>query len=450
MRTSRVTLLLIVIITLVSLVISWPTTPIKAKIGPLKVDTTLSHPSLDFTLFGAKFNRDLDPKLGLDLQGGVDLTLVADVSNVSEGERDHALASAKEVIERRINALGVAEATIQTSKVGQEYRIIVQLPGVQNIEEAKNLVGQTAKLEFREFIKEEDTTSFTTTGAPLPTLENTKSTGVDGTDLKRANPDIQPASTGQTQSSAVVRFELKSDSVNKFKILTKRLLQKPLIVFLDDQLISAPTVQSEIGEEGIITGVSSEEAKRLAIQLNAGALPVQKIEIIHERTIEATLGQRAVSQSLVAGAVGLLIVATFMFAYYGVWGLLADLALVVYSLIVFAIFKTVPVTLTLSGIAGFILSIGMAVDANILIFERMKEEIRAGRGKLQAVEIGFSRAWNSIRDSNVSSLITSGILFWFGTGSVRGFALALAIGIFVSMFTAIIVTRNFLRFVYRG
>jgi preprotein translocase subunit SecD len=391
-----------------------------------------------------RLKRDFEPKLGLDLQGGIDLTLKADVSEVDESERDEALVSAKEIIERRVNALGVAEPVVQTSKVGGEYRIIVQLPGVEDIEEAKGLVGQTAKLEFREF-KDEEVQPNT-----MPTLENTKPSGVDGTDLKRATPDFQQAGQDQAQGGPVVNFKIKGESVEKFRELTKRLIGKPLIVFLDDVPISAPTVQSEISEEGIITGVSAEEAKRLAIQLNAGALPVKKIEIIQERTIGATLGQQSINQSLVAGAIGLVIVGLFMIAYYGFWGLLASAALIVYSLIVFALFKSVPITLTLAGIAGFILSIGMAVDANILIFERMKEELRAGRTRTQAVEIGFSRAWNSIRDSNVSSLITSAILFWFGTGSVRGFALALAIGIMVSMFTAITVTRNFLRFIYRS
>ncbi len=449
MKRPRFVLLLIILITGLSIVLSWPTTPIKINFGPIKIDTVLSHPTVDFTILGARFKRDFEPKLGLDLKGGIDLTLRADVSEIDEEARDEALVAAKEIIERRVNALGVAEPIVQTSRVGDDYRIIVQLPGVQDIEEAKQLVGQTAKLEFREFTKAEDAESFATIRTPLPVLDNTKPTGVDGRDLKKASPDFQQAGQGQVQGGPVVRFELKGESVDKFRQLTSRLIGKPLIVFLDDTAVSAPIVQSEIGEEGIITGVSADEAKRLAIQLNSGALPVKRIEIIQERTIGATLGQQSVNQSLIAGAIGLIIVGLFMLAYYGAWGLLADIALIIYSLIVYSIFKSVPITLTLAGIAGFILSIGMAVDANILIFERMKEELRAGRTRAQAVEIGFSRAWNSIRDSNVASLLTSAILYWFGTGSVRGFALALAIGILVSMFSAIVITRNFLRFVYR-
>ncbi len=443
MKRPRITLLLIIIITLAALVISWPTTPININAGPLKINTTITHPSIDITIFNTRIQRDFEPKLGLDLQGGIDLTLKADVSGLAEDEKEQAIESVKEVIERRVNSLGVSEPIVQTSKVGEEYRIIIQLPGIEDTEEAKKLVGQTAKLEFREFSEENPQPG------TLPTLENTIATGVDGTDLKKASADFQQAGSTQSQGGPVVNFELKGDSAEKFKELTGRLIGKPLVVFLDETAISAPTVQSEISDQGIITGLTADEAKRLAIQLNAGALPVESIEIIQERTIGATLGQQSVNKSLLAGAIGLIIVGVFMIAYYGYWGLLASLALIIYSLIVFALFKSIPVTLTLAGIAGFILSVGMAVDANILIFERMKEELRAGRTRVQAVEIGFSRAWNSIRDSNVSSLITSVILFWFGTGSVKGFALALAIGILVSMFTAIIVTRNLLRFIYR-
>ncbi|MEX0616317.1 MAG: protein translocase subunit SecD [Candidatus Woykebacteria bacterium] len=448
MNRPRFILFFIIAITLIATLISWPTTPVKINLGPVNVDIVLAHPKLDLKIFGAVIRRDFEPKLGLDLQGGVDLTLKADVSEIPDGDKGNALEAAKEVIERRINALGATEPVVQTSRVGDEYRIIVQLPGVGDINEAKNLVGQTAKLEFRQFKDEKDVASFASTRVPLPDITNTKLTGVDGTDLKKASADFQQGQSA-SEGGPIVRFELKSESAKKFRELTKSLIGKPLAIFLDDQLLQAPTVQSEIGEEGVITGQTADSAKILAIQLNAGALPVKKIEIIQERTIGATLGTQTVNKSIIAGAVGLFIVAVFMIFYYGVLGLLADIALVIYSLIVFALFKSVPITLTLAGIAGFILSIGMAVDANILIFERMKEELRSGRAKTQAIEIGFSRAWNSIRDSNASSLITSVILYWFGTGSVRGFALALAIGILVSMFTAIIVTRNFLRFLYR-
>jgi len=442
-KKPRLVLIIILLITLAAILIDLPRIPVKINMGPVKINTVISGPSLDVGFLGIK--RDFDVKLGLDLQGGTSLILKADVSKLPAGDRVKALEATKEVIERRVNFLGVAEPLVQTSKVGADYRIIVDLPGITDVEEAKKLIGQTAKLEFRQF------KDLSIQGGIVPTLENTESTGVSGKDLKSASVDYQNSGSDAGQSGTpVVKFSLKSESASKFSQITKNLIGKPLAVFLDDRAISAPTVQSEIGQEGIITGVSLDEAKRLAIQLSAGALPVEKIDVISERTIGPTLGKESIDSSLIAGGVGILAVMIFMAAYYGLLGFVADASLVLYTLIVLAIFKAVPVTLTLAGIAGFILSIGMAVDANILIFERMKEELRAGRNRAASIEIGFSRAWTSIRDSNVSSLITSGILFWFGTGSVRGFALALALGIFVSMFTAIIITRNFLRLIYRN
>lgn len=446
MKKPRLVIVFIGIVVLISILIDWPTVPVKFNLGPIKVDRVFRGPDLYVNDFGISLARKFDVKLGLDLQGGTELTLRADMTDIAEADRDRALEAAKEVIERRVNGLGVAEALVQTAKVAGEYRIIVQLPGINNADEAKRLVGQTAKLEFRKFKEGVPYQQ----GGVIPDLENTDPTGVTGQDLKRADVGFNTADQGQT--GPVVNFEVKGESTGKFSEMTKSLISKPLITFLDDQPINIATVQSEISNQGQITfgtGGSTDEAKRLAIQLSAGALPVKKIDIISDQSVGATLGQESVQKSLFAGIVGITIVAAFMLFYYGLLGLIADIALLIYALIVLAIFKTIPVTLTLAGIAGFILSIGMAVDANILIFERMKEEMRAGRSKLNAIEIGFSRAWNSIRDSNASSLITSGILFWLGTGQVKGFALSLAIGILVSMFTAIIVTRNFLRLVYR-
>jgi len=443
-KNPRVVIAIILILTSAAVLVDFPRLPLNFSLGPLKTGTVLVGPSIDWDIFGFKFKRDLDIKLGLDLKGGTNLTLKADMTGISEPERNKALEAAKEVISRRVDAIGVSEPIVQTSRVGSDYRIIVELPGVTNVEEAKNLVGQTAKLEFREF------TDPNVQAGTIPTLENTKPTNVTGKDLKSASPNIQPSQTAGQPSDTVVRFELTSKGSKKFQEVTKRLIGKPLIIFLDDRPISAPTVQTEISKEGVITGVTAEEAKRLSIQLSAGALPVEKIDIISERTIGPTLGEISINKSLIAGIIGILVVALFMLFYYRIPGFLADIALLLYALFVLAVFKLIPVTLTLAGIAGFILSVGMAVDANILIFERMKEELRKGLSKKEAIEIGFTRAWSSIRDSNVSSLITATILFWFGTGSVKGFAVALAIGIIVSMFTAITVTRNLLRIAYRG
>lgn len=443
-KNPRIILLSIIIFALIAVVIDWPRVPVNISLGPVNIDTVLAGPKIDTTVFGLNIKRDLDVKLGLDLRGGTSLILKADMSGIPAAERDKALDAAKEVISRRVDYFGVAEPIVQTSKVEGDYRIIVELPGINNVDEAKGLIGQTANLEFREYVDPN------VQSGTIPTLINTKESGVTGKDLKSASVDIQQSQTPDQPSSPVVGFELTSEGSKKFQALTKRLINKPLVVFLDGQPISAPIVQSEISQKGVISGVTAEEAKRLAIQLSAGALPVKKIDVLSERTIGPTLGQTSINRSFLAGIIGIFVVALFILIYYKLPGFLADISLFLYAIFVLAIFKLIPITLTLAGIAGFILSVGMAVDANILIFERMKEELRLGRTRAQAIEIGFTRAWSSIRDSNVSSLITAVILYWFGTGSVKGFAVALAVGIIVSMFTAIIVTRNLLRVVYRN
>lgn len=416
--------------------------PVKFSLGPMRVDTVLEAPALDLTSFGIPFSRDSSLKLGLDLQGGTRLVMQADMSPVKSEDRTSALESAKEVVERRVNLFGVSEPIVQSSKVGEDYRIIAELPGVKDVNQAKELVGRTAQLQFREFIEA------TTSANVVPTLENTKETGVTGKDLKSARVDFGSGSTASSQP--VVAFNMTGDGSKKFAEVTTKLVNQPLAVFLDDQVVTWPIVNTPITEgSGVISGsFTTEEAKKLAVQLNAGALPVS-IRVVEERTVGASLGQESINKSLLAGAIGLLIVSFFMIAYYGIPGVLASIALIFYTIYTLALFKLIPVTLTLAGIAGFILSIGMAVDANVLIFERMREEERAGKNRASSIEIGFARAWSSIRDSNVSSLITAVILYWFGTGSVRGFAITLALGILVSMFTAITLTKNLLRIFHR-
>jgi preprotein translocase subunit SecD len=251
--------------------------------------------------------------------------------------------------------------------------------------------------------------------------------------------------TGQPQ----VPFEFDNEGARLFEAITQRNIGKPLGIFLDDQALSAPTVQSVIRDRGVITGVGAEEARILSIQLNAGALPVP-VTVVQQQDVDATLGSDSVQRSILAGEVGLSVVILFMILYYRLPGMLAGIVLAMYTLLLLAIFKLVPVTLTLPGIAASILSIGMAVDANILIFERMKEELRDGRSLRAAIEAGFGRAWSSIRDANISTLITCLVLYWFGSNFgaplIQGFALTLAIGVFLSMFTAIVVSRSLLRF----
>lgn len=385
--------------------------------------------------------------LGLDLQGGTDLVLQADLSQQPVGTGDEAMKGVQAILEQRVNAFGVAEPII--SLVGSD-RISVQLPGVKDIEEAKNLVGKTAQLDFRE--QELDPA-----GVPLRDdsgqLKWKKATGKleDGSDATLTGKYFERKTAvifNQQTNSPEVSFQLRSDGAKLFEQITTRLVRKPLGIFLDDELISAPTVQAVLRDGGVITGLTLVEAQRLAIQLNAGALPVP-ISIIKERDVDATLGADSVRKSIVAGEVGFLAVLLFMLFTYRLPGLLAGVALVNYTVYVLAIFKLVPVTLTLAGIAAFILSIGMAVDANILIFERTKEELRMGRTIASAIEAGFERAWPSIRDSNVASFISAGILYWFGSSFgaslIMGFALTLAIGVAVSMFSAIMVTRLLLR-----
>jgi preprotein translocase subunit SecD len=374
-------------------------------------------------------------KLGLDLQGGTQLTLQADMSNIPPDQRDNAIKGVVNVMERRVNAYGVAEPQIQTR--GND-RVIVQLPGVRDIEEAKKLIGQTAKLEF----KEQDAT-----GQWVPatgTLDNGQTIALTGAYLV---PGRQQVTFASRAGLPEVAFEFNSDGAHVFQQITSRLVGKPLGIFLDGERISAPTVQAVLSSNGVITGLSLEEARLLALQLNAGALPVP-VTIEEERTVDATLGADSVHKSIVAGEIALLVVIAFMLLYYRLPGLAASGALIIYSLVTLALFKLIPVTLTLAGVAGFILSVGMAVDANILIFERMKEELRSGKTIAAAIRAGEDRAWPSIRDSNTSTLITCAVLFFFGqqfgATIITGFAVVLGLGVLVSLFSAIVVTRLFL------
>ncbi|MBI2022325.1 protein translocase subunit SecD [Candidatus Daviesbacteria bacterium] len=444
----RFVLWLIVILSLFALYFDLPKLPFNLIVPQIKF-SNFKFPPGKTDLSDLTGNFPL--KLGLDLQGGTQLVLEAQMDKINADQRDDALDSSREVIERRVNLFGVSEAVVQTSKVGNQRRILVDLPGVKDASEAASLVGKTAQLDFRE--QPPKFSDEATQSALLQIFEYTR-TGLTGADLKKSSVVFNQAQGG---TGAQVSIEFTSEGAKKFQEITKRNVGKPLAIFLDDQPISLnpPIVQQEIiGGNAVITGnFTTEEAKNLSIQLNAGALPVP-IKILEQRSVGASLGQESVERSILAGVIGLLTVIVFMVAYYGWWGLIADAALLIYSLFVLAIFKTglfliPPVTLTLAGVAGFILSIGMAVDANILIFERMKEEKRWGKSAFQALESGFNRAWSSIRDSNVSSLITASILYFMGTGLVRGFALTLAIGVIVSMFTAIVVTKTFLRLMTR-
>ena len=388
----------------------------------------------DFTFFGRPVSWDFSLRRGLDLQGGLQVVLEAQMDEVGEGDRQAALESAQAVIERRVDFLGVSEPVVQTSRLGDSYRVVVELPGVEDPAQALSLIGQTAQLDFRE-------------GDNLD-----QRTGLTGKDLTRASVDFD-----QTTGKPQIALQFSSEGAKKFAEITARNVGKPLAIFLDNSLLTAPIVQGEIlGGQAVITGTFAlQEAQQIVAQLNAGALPTPII-VLEQRQIGPTLGEEALRKSVAAGLLGLGLVVFFMVGNYGRLGLLATLALLVYALLTLAVYKIIPVTLTLSGIAGFILSVGMAVDANILIFERIKEERRWGKDLATALELGFGRAWDSIRDANLATLATVFILFnpldWsflVTSGVVRGFALTLGVGVLLSLFTGVVVTRTLVRAFYR-
>lgn len=511
-------------------------------------------PKLPADIPGAQFFNNFFIHLGLDLQGGTHLVYDADLSAIDNADKNSAIEGTRDVIERRVNTLGVAEPVVQTSKAGGVSRIIVELAGVQDVNEAITLIGETPLLEFREI--GEQATSTKPTSDAISELEDKNrerselaqeiidkiNSGEDfavlasefsddqanknsGGDLGwvgrgaftqlfeetifdemevgdlRSEPlltefgyhvikkiderfndadeqevhsahilialqqlqddiDINWVNTalsGKNLKSAQVVFDPQTnqpqvnltfdgEGSDLFHEITERNIGKQVGIFLDGSVISAPVVNDVIsGGHAVISGnFDLAEAKLLSQRLNAGALPVP-ITLVNQQTIGASLGNDSLQKSLVAGMIGLVLVAIFMIAFYRLPGLLSVLALTLYVVIIFGLFQMIPVTLTLAGVAGFILSIGMAVDANILIFERVKEELQKGMSFDGAVEEGFKRAWLSIRDSNTSSLITCAILYWFGSSIIRGFAVTLGIGILVSLFSAITVTRTFLR-----
>lgn len=393
----------------------------------------LANP-LGAKLFGANYTF----KLGLDLQGGTQLVYQGSLDKIDDSLRSEAMDSVRDVIERRVNAFGVSEPVVQVSG---DDRLLVELPGVTDINEAVRQIGQTPLLEFRE---EDPNFSLPESGdTDINPDALFRPTALTGAQLQRA--DVVFNSQTSAISAPEVSLAFNNEGKELFKEITERNLGKRVAIYIDNQLLSAPVVQSVITDgRAVIQGnFTVEEARELATRLNSGALPVP-IELISQQNVGPTLGRISVARSLVAGIIGFAAVALFMLVYYRLPGLFAVFALLIYTAISLTLFKIFNITLSLAGIAGFILSIGMAIDANILIFERTKEELRGGADVDTAIETGFKRAWSSIRDSNISSLITTVILGFFGTSIIRGFAITLSVGILVSMFTAITVTRTFL------
>lgn len=435
MKKTRSTIILILITLLVSFatVVVFPVLPINFSWGSFKLQQNLGSEVWVLPKLG---ELKMDLKKGLDLQGGLQLVYSVDLSRLAPEDREEAFEGVRAVIDRRVNFFGVAEANIQTARFGDQRKIIVELPGITNVEEALSLIGRTAQLDFRtRGINEQGEDSF----VPSP---------LTGAFLKKSGVQFDSI-TGK----AVVTLSFNEEGAKIFKELTEKNVGMPLAIYLDDYLVTAPTVDEPIIDgSAIIRGdFTADEAKNLSIQLNSGALPAP-VKVIEQRTIGASLGDESVRMSIAAGFVGLCFVIFFMIGNYGFLGILASVGLIIYALLTLMLYKIIPVTLTLSGIAGFILSVGMAVDANILIFERLKEELRGGLVKKLAIEQAFGRAWESIRDANINTTII-GLILWnpfnWGflntSGVVKGFALTLLIGICLSLFTGVVIVRNLLR-----
>jgi preprotein translocase subunit SecD len=428
---------------------------------------------IDFAPDNRWLGRDVSTRLGLDLQGGTQVLLKSRVPTVSRDD----MTTAETIISNRVNGLGVSEAIVQASGTD---RIIVELPGVTNPEQAIETLRNTGKLEFIDTQGQplQEGQRVRTTGNPNPSSITPTSTVSDTNPLSSTNPlsatettpsgpiyasitdgkdlnasAVQPPQIRSQPGSNgfAVPFAFSGESATRLETFSSQNIGKPMCIVLDGVVFSCPTVQAAlVGGSGEITTATRQDAERIYSQLKYGALPIS-LDVESSRTVSATLGKDSVDASVVAGIVGLVVVALFMLLYYRLPGVLATIALLIYTAISFAMYRLIPITLTLAGIAGFILSIGLAVDANVLIFARLKEELRRGKSLRAAVEAGFDEAWPAIRDSNASTLITSAILFLFGNSFgvsiIKGFALTLGLGILISLFTAITITRTLLRMI---
>ncbi len=429
----------------------------KIILGLILVLLVFAVLSLAWPPLGKALNRE-QFSFGLDLEGGAHIVYEADLSQAENPEE--AMKGVITVLQKRINAYGVNEPVIR--QMGSD-RILVQLPGIKEIDEAKALIGQTTLIVFKERKKDEEGNPIVKKdkeGNPITDEQGnyvyewvTGTAEINGEEKQLTSKYFEgkvEVVLQSTTNAPQVSFKWDDKGAEIFDQITERLYKRPLGIFLGNEKISSPIIQERhfAGGQGVITGMELEEARRLARLLNAGRIPVP-LETIEEHDVSPTLGANFIDWSVKAGIIGLGLIILFMILYYRLPGVMAGIALLMYAAFVMTAFKLIPVTLTLAGIAGFILSIGMAVDANVLIFERMKEEIRMGRTMRRAIDVGFDRAWPAIRDSNISTFITCGILYWMGSTlavpSVMGFALTLFVGVAISMFSAIVVTRTFLR-----
>ncbi len=407
-----------------------------------------TKPKIDFYFWGKHIYKDYQLRKGLDIQGGMQVVLEAEMNEIPDEDKAIALESAREVIAKRVDLYGISESAIQTSRANEQNRLIIELPGVSDPAQALELVGRTALLEFklqRELTQEE---MIEATMSPQILLNSFIDTGLTGKQLKKSRAELDP----QT-SKPIISLEMNEEGRELFANITKNNVNEVLAIFVDGMPIMTPVISTPILDgKAVINGeFSVEEAKNLAIQLNAGALPVN-IKVLEQKTIGASLGDESIQKSVKAGLIGLSLVLVFMILYYGWLGFVASISLIIYAILTIALYKVLGVVLTLPGIAGLILTIGMAVDANILIFERMKEELRVGHPYARAMELGFGRAWDSIKDANLASIFTALVLinplnfaFLNTSGMVKGFGLTFLIGTLLSLFTGVVVSRLLLR-----
>ncbi|MBP7740839.1 protein translocase subunit SecD [Candidatus Woesebacteria bacterium] len=440
--------------------------PVSANLFGKNISHDFGSQGINFNLFGTQYQKKFELKKGLDIQGGIQVVLQADMSKIDEADRVTALESAKEIILRRVDLYGLTEPVVKTLIIENDYRIVVELPGLNDPQQALELVGQTALLQFQLVRYTEipnpnyepiiDTTTDQATAEAQPETVASVSlepTGLTGSQLKRSNVQFDP-----TTGEPLVAIQFNDEGREIFANVTRDNTGESLAIVIDNQILMAPVIQTPIvdGQATITGGFNLEEAEKLSIQLNAGALPVP-ITVLEQRNIDATLGAESIQKSTYAGLVGIALVMLFMIIYYGVKGLLASIALIIYAILTLATYKLIGVTMTLPGVAGLLLSVGMAVDSNILIFERMKEELRLDKPFNIALELGFGRAWDSIKDANLATIITALILinpmdlsFLNSGGMVRGFGITLLIGVLLSLFTGVVVTRTLMRLFLRG
>jgi preprotein translocase subunit SecD len=437
-------LLFYVVLILACLWLALP--PITLKL-PRDKKLTIKPKELSLNVLGRKFAVNNEYKLGLDLKGGSHLVFLVDTKKIPKKDIESAVEGARNIIEKRVNFFGVSEPSIYLSNDRGVYKISVDIPGNKNPKQAIEQIGKIAKLDFREYFTREVKQG--TVSAQVPYFEPTKLGG----QFLRRSALVFDQQGGKPQ----VSLSFNKEGKRLFAEITKRNVQKPLAIFLDDQLLTAPIVQQEIKDgQAVISGsFTVEEAKLLVNSLNAGALPAP-IKLLEQKTVEATLGQTNIEKSIFAGLLGLVFVMIFMVVIYKKEGLVAGVSLLIYAIISLAIYKTLGIVLTISGIAGFLLSIGMAVDANILIYERIKEEKNLLKDEQRAVRSGFFRALGAIKSANLNTLLVCFVLFnplnfafLPSFGMVRGFALTLALGVLLGLFTGVFITKNILWRIYK-